>query len=1104
VTVTLVNHAPTNYPSTNFLLVAEESGPLTNASFLGSLHAGPTNEIAQGWSFATSGTTNSPTNVIFAQFPAIDTNGNLTFAAAAHSYGTNTITVVMTDDGGTANGGVNSYTNSFQIGVAATNHAPVIYGFTNQTVLENGTNGLSATIGLWDYDATSTSNLVLTATSGNTNLLTVTLTSTNNPSTTNATFGLTYTLLTNNSGTATITLVGTEGSLSSTNSYTVTVTLVNHAPTNNPSTNLLLVAEESGAITNTNFLGSLSAGPSNEIAQTWTFKCTTVTNNSTNVIFTQLPAIDTNGNLSFAAAAHSYGTNLVTVVMTDSGGTNNGGVNSFTNSFTIGVVATNHAPVIYGATNQTFLENANSGLTTTVGLWDYDAGSTSNLVLTATSDNTNLVNVSITSTNNPSTTNATFGVAYALSTNASGTATITFVGTEGSLSSTNTATITVTLVNHAPHFTPATNEVAFPENNGATVTNSFLGSLSAGPANEIAQSWTFTVTTPTNNATNALFSQLPVIDTNGNLTFTTASNSFGTNIVTVVMKDNGGTNNGGVNAYTNTFQLDITQVQYPQIFIGIPTNKTILENQSTNLTVAFSIYDPLTNACTVTCVSSNTNVVTVSVGGSNNTNRTVILAPVTNQNGVVTIVVTAANNSITNSTNFTLTITPVNQAPSFSLAVSNITVDMYDTAVTYSNALTNILAGPTNESSQTVNFTVTNSNPSLFSVPPSVDSSGTLSFTPKTQGGTVRVGIKAVDDGGTANGGVNTSAVQTLTITIPANAFQYLAGPFAGLFYDTNTAANESSGYFNLTLQSNGTFAGYILNAGDSNTFSGQFDISNSFASVTASNYNLNLTVDTTANWTESVSGSVSNTTANWNAELSSYLIGFSTQFPTSLAGDYLIALPGFANPAAGPSGDGTFSLLINANGTASLSGYTADNTYGSQTSQISVNGYYPLYIPLYNGGAGGSLVGWLYFSGALSNAVTPSSSVTWFDEAGSTTLYSGGFTNQSTPLAALYDSTLSDLLSFSSGTVILSGGNLSTAITNTVTISANAITVNPSATNGLSLSINRSTGEITGSFTAGGQTNSIYSTIIQNSTNVAKGYFIGTSQGGKFILYGN
>jgi hypothetical protein len=80
---------------------------------------------------------------------------------------------------------------------------------------------------------------------------------------------------------------------------------------------------------------------------------------------------------------------------------------------------------------------------------------------------------------------------------------------------------------------------------------------------------------------------------------------------------------------------------------------------------------------------------------------------------------------------------------------------------------TAISPGPVNESGQTVSFTVTNDNAALFSSAPAIDSSGTLTYTPALLAiGTATVTVRAVDSGGTANGGVDTSPPQTFTITI--------------------------------------------------------------------------------------------------------------------------------------------------------------------------------------------------------------------------------------------------------------------------------------------------------------------------------------------------
>jgi hypothetical protein len=82
---------------------------------------------------------------------------------------------------------------------------------------------------------------------------------------------------------------------------------------------------------------------------------------------------------------------------------------------------------------------------------------------------------------------------------------------------------------------------------------------------------------------------------------------------------------------------------------------------------------------------------------------------------------------------------------------------------------TAVSAGPSSESSQTVTFTVSTDNTSLFSAAPAVSSNGTLSYTSAPDAnGTAHVTVSAADDGGTADGGHDTSASQSFTITVTA------------------------------------------------------------------------------------------------------------------------------------------------------------------------------------------------------------------------------------------------------------------------------------------------------------------------------------------------
>ncbi len=83
--------------------------------------------------------------------------------------------------------------------------------------------------------------------------------------------------------------------------------------------------------------------------------------------------------------------------------------------------------------------------------------------------------------------------------------------------------------------------------------------------------------------------------------------------------------------------------------------------------------------------------------------------------------------------------------------------------------VTAISTGPANEAGQTVDFIVSNNNNAMFAVQPSIDASGNLTYTLAADAtGSAVVSVQAHDNGGTANGGVDTSAAQTFNIAVTA------------------------------------------------------------------------------------------------------------------------------------------------------------------------------------------------------------------------------------------------------------------------------------------------------------------------------------------------
>jgi uncharacterized delta-60 repeat protein len=118
-----------------------------------------------------------------------------------------------------------------------------------------------------------------------------------------------------------------------------------------------------------------------------------------------------------------------------------------------------------------------------------------------------------------------------------------------------------------------------------------------------------------------------------------------------------------------------------------------------------------------------------------------------------------------------ISISPVNDPPSFT-AGSDVVVLEDAGLQTVTDWAVDISPGPANESDQAMIFTLTTSNDALFAGLPVINATtGNLSFTPAVDlNGSASVTVTLSDNGGTLNGGVDTSALQVFTITVlPVN-----------------------------------------------------------------------------------------------------------------------------------------------------------------------------------------------------------------------------------------------------------------------------------------------------------------------------------------------
>lgn len=454
-------------------------------------------------------------------------------------------------------------------------------------------------------------------------------------------------------------------------------------------------------------LGSLTIGSAGGVQ---------VTNNgqsSVTLIGNQAGVNTALNSLVYQGQPNANGPDTLTITADDGGQTGNPGQPALVRTVDITVNSINDAPTLTAPTNITLNEDATFAFTgaNLVDATDVDsAASPVSVTLTAAQGRltlASLANLTFTNGTTNGSANLTFtgpiadvrtalnSLSYQGNPDYFGTDTIVVTlddqgatGAPGPLNVSRTISVNVLSVNDAPTFvagvSPVINEDAGPQ----TVAN-WATSISAGAANESTQGLTFQVT----NDNPTLFTVAPRIDSaSGNLVYTAAPNANGVANVTVVLQDNGGTTNGGVDSSSATV--------------------------------------------------------------------------------------------------FTITVNPVNDQPTFTPG-GNVTITEDAGAQTVAGWARSITVGPADElATQAPTFLVTTDNPTLFLAPPVINpTTGDLTFTAAADAnGRAIVTVALQDNGGTTNGGVDTSPSQTFTINVTAvNDAPTLTVPAAQVVDEDNT-----------------------------------------------------------------------------------------------------------------------------------------------------------------------------------------------------------------------------------------------------------------------------------------------------------------------------
>ncbi len=273
--------------------------------------------------------------------------------------------------------------------------------------------------------------------------------------------------------------------------------------------------------------------------------------------------------------------------------------------------------------------------------------------------------------------------------------------------------------------------------------------------------------------------------------------------------------------------------------------------------------------------------------------------------------------------------------------------------------------------------------------------------------------------------------------------FRPIAGSYAGLFYNTNVVAFDSSGFFSANITTQGLVTAKLQMAARTFPLSGQFTTEGEFSAIvprlSQSSLSISLQVDMSGT-NNFLTGQISSGT--WTAQLLANRSVFSKTNPPPQAGEkYTVTFPGSPDSRSEPGGDGYGTVTVDNSGNIMFAGKLGDGTAVSQKAFLSREGQWPFYISLYAGR--GLVIGWLTLSNQPQSDIN--GLVEWFKlPRPFTGLYESGFAIQSDAVGSryLFTNGVPILpLNGGNGQIVLENGSLTQPITNSFALdSANRI----------------------------------------------------------------
>jgi hypothetical protein len=332
-------------------------------------------------------------------------------------------------------------------------------------------------------------------------------------------------------------------------------------------------------------------------------------------------------------------------------------------------------------------------------------------------------------------------------------------------------------------------------------------------------------------------------------------------------------------------------------------------------------------------------------------------------------------------------------------------------------------------------------------------------------------------------------------LALPIHA-QPTKGTYNGLFLSTDKVTAQNSGLLTITTTASGAFSGTLQIAGTRASVSGTFI--GGVANPTAHSSKLP-PLNVQLQW-DAPSGCITGTVSDgtWVANLATYRATFDGKsLMAPQAGHYTVLIPGTNNSPALPSADGYGTVTVTTAGRISLAGALADGTKITQSTALSTNGQWAVFVSLYDGR--GSIVSWVTFSNAAQSDL--SGSLNWIKPASSVSKYfPAGFTNQTTLLGFAYHQPAkgTGILDFSSAAVTLEGGNLAQSITNHVVLDGNN-RINNLDHNKLNMTVTLPTGAFHGTVVDPTTMKTVpFGGVILQRANIGLGNFLGATESGE------